>query len=65
MDYALAAQAGTNGGAMSPVIAHSGEDTLTWFYLYLSSLLARTPVVPVDIGKYVDPNLPPMIHKIL
>ncbi len=45
-----------------PIVVEAGEDTLTKFYLYLSYLLARTPVMPVDIGEYFDLSFPPIIH---
>jgi hypothetical protein len=65
VNFTLAAQAGQNDGRVTPLPLAYGEDTLMYFYFYLNALLARTQIVPVDIGRYVDPNLPPIVHSTL
>ncbi len=65
VNFTLQAQEGKNDGFVVPIIKEEETDTLMWFYFYLTALLSRTFVVPVDIGKYIDNNLPPMIHSVL
>lgn len=65
VNFTLAAMEGKNDGNIKVSIREYKEETMMWFYFYLSSLLARTSIAPVDIGKYVDAKLPPLIHKIL
>lgn len=65
VNFTLAAQEGKNDGRVLPLPLAYGDDTLMYFYFCLNALLARTQVVPVDIGRYVDPNLPPIIHSAL
>lgn len=64
VNYTLAAQEGENDGNIKISIRDYKEETLMWFYFYLTSILARTSLSPVDIGKYVDRSLPPIIHKL-
>ena len=63
VDFTLAAMDGKNDGNIVPIILRKGDDTLMWFFFYLSAILGRTALAPVDIGRFIDPNLPPMIHS--
>jgi len=64
VNYTLAAIEGKNEGKVRTVVYPYKEDTLMWFYFYLIALLARIAVVPVDIGKYIDPTLPQIIYSV-
>lgn len=65
VNFTLAAMEGKNDGKVLPSPLPYGEDTLMYFYFYLNAILARTQIVPVDIGRYVDPRLPPIVHTAL
>lgn len=65
VDFTLAAMEGKNDGMVAPLPLRFGDNTLMFFYFYLNALWARTQIVPVDIGRYIDPSLPLMIHSVL
>lgn len=65
VQFTLAAQEGKNDGNVISRWIRMGDDSLMWFYFYLNVVLSRTPVLPVDIGRYINPSLPPMIHSVL
>lgn len=65
VNYTFAAKEGKNDGNVHALPLAYSDDTLMFFFFYSSAMLARTQVVPVDIGRYVDPNLPPIVHSIL
>ena len=65
VNFTLGAMEGKNDGLIVPLPLQFGEDTLMFFYFYLNALLAQTQIVPVDIGRYIDPSLPLIIHSVL
>ena len=65
VNFTSDAQKGKNDGNFRVLPLLQKEDTLLYFYFYLNALLARTQIAPVDIGRYIDPSLPPLIHSVL
>ncbi len=65
VNFTLAAQEGKNDGNVAAIPLAFGENSLLYFYFYLNAMLARTQIAPVDIGRYIDPRLPPIIHSVL